>query len=218
MSDTQVLWSYPLLALARRVRRVDSRYAYLVVKDGFVPLRRREGVLSVILRYKKYKHNHYETHNPILVDTVLSDYDEVSTFFQTKLEEEYAEEIEKDDYGKLWDKKFDELYGMRKILVDSSEKDAVNRKREKAIAKELNRLYDIENIQLKTALLERRLKSCNPLDKTGYETTQRKLRELKYKRRFSPKKHVDPCSVTVTFDDDDMVKERKKRKVRYLFF
>lgn len=187
MSDTKVLWSYPFIF--HRIRRVDAKYAYLVVKDGFVPLRRREGVFSVFLPYDKYvskrmfitgygTKEYTEKEYNLELETI----DDISSFFQTKLEEEYAEEIECDDYGKLWD----EMYGMRKILVDSSEKDAVNCKREKAIAKELKRLYDIENIQLKTALLERRLKSCNPLDKIGYETTQRKLVEDKNDPRSYP--------------------------------
>lgn len=192
MSDTQILWSYPLIF--HRVRRVDSRYAYLVVKDGYVPLKRREGMLWKYVKYGEWRSNYDPTApSEYFEKVVLSDYDEVSTFFQTKLQEEYVDNYEGfEELGVLWDKKYDELYGMCKAV-----KDAVNRKREKAIAKELKRLYDIEDIQVKTALLERRLKSCDPLDKTGYETTSRKLRECK------ESKHVDPCSISVTFDDEN---------------
>lgn len=135
MSDTKVLWSYPFIF--HRVRRVDAKYAYLVVKDGFVPLRRREGVLSVLWRYdvflgKQMKESLIEDlYYEVLTNlpAVLSDYDEVSTFFQTKLEEEYAEEIENETdvsrYGKLWDEKFKEMYGEHRsirhnILVKST--------------------------------------------------------------------------------------------------
>ena len=52
MSDTQILWSYPLVF--HRIRRVDAKYAYLVVKDGFVPLRRREGVFCKLFPYERY--------------------------------------------------------------------------------------------------------------------------------------------------------------------
>ncbi len=124
MSDTQILWSYPLLALARRIRRVDSKYAYLVVKDGFVPLRRREGTLSVLWRYdvflgKQMKKSLIEDlYYEVLTNlpAVLKDYDEVSTFFQTQLQEEYAEKVEKEDYGKVWDEKFKEMYGENKSI------------------------------------------------------------------------------------------------------
>lgn len=122
MSDTQILWFYPFVF--HRIRRVDSRYAYLVVKDGYVPLRRREGMLNVLWRYdvflgKQMKNSLIEDlYYEVLTNlpAVLSDYDEVSTFFQTQLQEEYAEKVEKEDYGKVWDEKFKEMYGENKSI------------------------------------------------------------------------------------------------------
>jgi hypothetical protein len=113
--QTRILFSYPLLAVARRIRRVDSRYAYLVVRDGYVPLRRREGCFSTIWRYEKYGEDKYNSGS--FYYFVLSDHNEVSSFFQTRVQEEYADNYEGfEELGVLWDKRFDELYGVRKIV------------------------------------------------------------------------------------------------------
>lgn len=87
--NVSILWSYP--CVFHRIRRVDSRYAYLVVDEGYVPLRRREGVLCRCLPYDVYgewKWNAVEYFEKVL----LKDFDEVSTFFQTQMmKEEYGE-------------------------------------------------------------------------------------------------------------------------------
>ncbi len=191
--NTRILFSYPLVF--HRVRRVDSRYAYLVVRDGFVPLRRREGCFSTILRYEKYGEwkSNYDPTAPseYFEEVVLSDYDEISSFFQIRLQEESADNYEGfEELGRLWDERFDDLYG------DNSDK---------------------------IAFLEHLLKSCHPIDKTGYETTSRKLREekrrIQHKQGFfyydtfdhllypvdeecKEPKHVDPCSIVVKLDED----------------
>jgi len=120
--STTILFSYPLLALFRRIRRVDSRYAYLVTRDGFVPLKRREGCLSAIWRYVVCG-DWYESYEPNLYfeKKVLDTYEHVSAFFeQLMLKEEYDEPIEETfgELGKLWDEKYDEMYGVSKILEE----------------------------------------------------------------------------------------------------
>ena len=85
--NVSILWSYPFVF--RRVRRVDSRYAYLVVRDGYVPLRRREGLLCRCLPYDVYGEWEYN-YDPTapqeyFENLVLKDIDDVSTFFQTQM-------------------------------------------------------------------------------------------------------------------------------------
>lgn len=110
MSNTSILltslrvWFYP--CVLRRIRRVDAKYAYLVVKDGYVPLlaeprqgRRREGVLRAFLPYVKYGKwlDGHETH--YFITLILDTIDELSNFFQTRmLNEEYSELAPKEKY------------------------------------------------------------------------------------------------------------------------
>lgn len=112
MSDTSILWSYPFVF--RRVRRVDAKYAYLVVKDGYVPLRRREGVLRAFLPYEKYGRFTVSSAGYDFTNKVIENIDELCSFFQTQMEEEYMleEKYDVSEYGKLWDNMFEEKYGM----------------------------------------------------------------------------------------------------------
>jgi hypothetical protein len=150
---TTILFAYPLLAFFRRIRRVDARYAYLVVRDGFVPLKRREGCLSAILRYEKYVARPKQRmrfgdieYLTDVVDVLLSDYEEISSFFQTILQEEYDEPIEESfsELGKLWDKKYDEMYGIGKAVRERLAK----RQREK----ELKRCQLLDTMQRRKQL------------------------------------------------------------------
>ena len=81
-NNLNVLWSYPFVF--RRVRRVDSRYAYLVVRDGYVPLRRREGLFCRCLPYDVYGESKWN--GDLYFEKVrLKEIDDVSTFFQTQM-------------------------------------------------------------------------------------------------------------------------------------
>lgn len=139
--NTTILFSYPLLALFRRIRRVDSLYAYLVMRDGFVPLRRREGYLSAIWKYDKYQIREKLTlrtrygdkeYAGDLADMVLSSSDEICQFFQTKLEEEYESSCERlvelykkwndEDFDNLWIAEFNEKYGEKHIYAKTQKK------------------------------------------------------------------------------------------------
>lgn len=142
MSDTRILWSYPFVF--RRIRRVDAKYAYLVVNDGYVPLRRREGCLSVLLPYVKYgewKTCYDETYD--FVNLVLETLDDVSDFFQTQMEDEYLleEEYDVSEYGKIWDVRFDEMYGMRKHVKKYVAKNREERELEYKRRLKLEELY-----------------------------------------------------------------------------
>ena len=117
MSDTQILWSYP--CVFHRIKRVDAKYAYLVVNDGYIPLRRREGCLSVLWKYEAYT-NLFSA----LIDCGMTKYkliletlDEISSFFQMQMEDEYLLEEEYDisAYGKMWEEMFDEMYSVQTI-------------------------------------------------------------------------------------------------------
>lgn len=121
--NTHILFSYPVVF--HRVRCVDSRYAYLVVRDGYVPLRRREGCFSTIWRYEKYVKNYSEFRDCGMskytydANIILRKYDDVSDFFHTRIiEEEYDDVVEESfgELGKLWDKRYDELYGRGKRI------------------------------------------------------------------------------------------------------
>lgn len=95
MFDTKILYNY--FFMRQRIKKADYNYAYLILEDSFLPLKRNKGKLSILFPYKMYGYykranisNDKRKFDPFIVKS----YEELSSFFMLRmLEDEHKDKL-----------------------------------------------------------------------------------------------------------------------------